>query len=64
MENSRFKIQDPSLQKSLPEKQEITTLYHGVRCHCTIGYSRQEQPRVNSRRLTLVRRRGFVFVVN
>jgi hypothetical protein len=29
MENSRFKIQDPSLQKSLPERQEITTLYRG-----------------------------------
>ena len=29
MENSRFKIQDPSLQKSLPEKQEITILYYG-----------------------------------
>ena len=28
-ENSRFKIQDPSLQKSLPEKQQITILYYG-----------------------------------
>jgi len=30
MENSGFKIQDPSFQKSLPEKQQITILYHRV----------------------------------
>jgi hypothetical protein len=29
-ENSRFKIQDPSLQKSLPEKQQITILYYAA----------------------------------
>ena len=29
MENSRFKIQDPGFQKSLPEKQQITILYYG-----------------------------------
>jgi hypothetical protein len=27
MPNSRFKIQDLSLQRSLPEKQQITVLY-------------------------------------
>ena len=35
MPNSRFKIQDPGLQKSLPEKQRTTILYHGeVRFRC------------------------------
>jgi hypothetical protein len=39
IENSRFKIQDPSLQKSLPEKQQITILYyrgHGEKAIRTI----------------------------
>ena len=30
MENSRFKIQDPSLQKSLSEKQQITILSYSA----------------------------------
>ena len=29
MANSRFKIQAPSLQESLPEKQRITIVCHG-----------------------------------
>ena len=31
MENSRFKIQDPGFQKSLPEKQQIRIFYWRVR---------------------------------
>jgi hypothetical protein len=37
MENSRFKIQDPSFRKDLPEKQQITILYYGedrLGCGC------------------------------
>jgi hypothetical protein len=42
MENSRFEIQDPGFQKSLPEKQQITVLYYNA----AIGHNQNELLRV------------------
>ena len=37
MENSRFKIQDPGFQKSLPEKQQLMILYYRGRGGTHLG---------------------------